>query len=153
MPSELAGMFAEVMEIAAFVIGAAFCLLAGVGILRMPDIYTRMQASTKAGTLGIACLIIGVGIHFSDTLTGLEAALVVAFLFLTAPIASHLIARASYIMNVAPWEKNVIDDMASCYDQSSQELLSPDEAGCPVPVAEPDAASASAPQRSDASGV
>ncbi len=129
MPNEFVDVLAVVAETAAFVIGSVFSLLAGVGIWRMPDVYTRMQASTKAGTLGIACIIIGVAIHFREALTGLEAALVIAFLFLTAPIASHLIARAAYILGVKPWDRNVVDDMAACYDPHVMELRSPDQAG------------------------
>ena len=141
MLTDLAHSALLVIETAAFVVGAIFCLLAGVGILRMPDIYTRMQASTKAGTLGIACIIIGVGIHFGDTLTGLEAALVVAFIFLTAPIASHLIARAAYILGIRPWEHNVLDDMQTCYDPITHDLRAPCDAGLDTPVAASEAGS------------
>ena len=56
------------LEWAALGLGVGFCLLAGVGILRrMPDVYTRMQASTKAGTLGIALIMAAVGLHFRGT--------------------------------------------------------------------------------------
>jgi multicomponent Na+:H+ antiporter subunit G len=127
MLNELGRFIVVTLEVGAFVVGGTFCLLAGIGIIRMPDVYTRMQASTKAGTLGIACIIIGVAIHFGEALTGLEAALVIAFLFLTAPIASHLIARAAYILGVSPWDRNVVDDMAACYDPTLKELRNPDD--------------------------
>lgn len=104
-------MLAEIFEVAALMLGLAFCLLAGVGILRMPDIYTRMQASTKAGTLGIACIIVAVAVHFGDAITALQAGLVIAFLFLTAPIASHLIARSVYFYGKRGWETGVLDEM------------------------------------------
>jgi len=108
-------MVAEVTGSIALVLGMLFCLLAAVGILRMPDIYTRMQASTKAGTLGIACIIVAVAIHFQDAIVSLQAGLVIAFLFLTAPIASHLIARSIYFYGKRGWETGALDEMADMY--------------------------------------
>jgi len=101
------------LEWAALFLGVGLCLLAGVGILRMPDVYTRMQASTKAGTLGIALIMASVGLHFRDAVTGLQASLVIAFLFLTAPVASHLISRAAYAIGGSLWDQTVIDEMAT----------------------------------------
>ena len=101
------------LEWVALALGVGLCLLAGVGILRMPDVYTRMQASTKAGTLGIALLMASVGLHFRDAVTGLQAGLVIAFLFLTAPVASHLISRAAHALGASVWDKTVIDEMAA----------------------------------------
>ncbi|BAM02814.1 monovalent cation/H(+) antiporter subunit G [Phycisphaera mikurensis] len=101
----------NVLEYAALGLGVALCLLAGVGILRMPDVYTRMQASTKAGTLGIGLIMVSVALHFRDAVTGLQAALVIAFLFLTAPVASHLISRAAHALGASMWDRSVIDEM------------------------------------------
>lgn len=108
-------MLADIVEAFALILGLLFCLLAGVGILRMPDIYTRMQASTKAGTLGIVCIIVAVGVHFGDAITALQAALIIAFLFLTAPIASHLIARSVYFYGKQGWDTSALDEMADMY--------------------------------------
>lgn len=101
------------LEWATLSLGVGLCLLAGVGIVRMPDVYTRMQASTKAGTLGIALIMAAVALHFRDAVTGLQAGLVIAFLFLTAPVASHLIARAAYAIGASVWDQTVIDEMAA----------------------------------------
>ncbi len=100
------------LEYAALGLGVALCLLAGVGILRMPDVYMRMQASTKAGTLGIGLIMVSVALHFRDAVTGLQASLVIAFLFLTAPVASHLISRAAYAIGGSLWERTVVDERA-----------------------------------------
>jgi multicomponent Na+:H+ antiporter subunit G len=105
----------EVFGVAALAVGLIFCLLAAVGIVRMPDIYTRMQASTKAGTLGIAFIIVAVAIHFGDAITALQAGLIIAFLFLTAPIASHLIARSVYFYGKRGWEAGALDEMADMH--------------------------------------
>ncbi len=105
-------MIAAVGEAVCLIIGVAFCLLAAVGVLRMPDLYTRMQASTKAGTLGIVFIVASVGFHFGDPLTALEATLIIGFLFFTAPIASHLIGRAGYVMRARQWQGSVLDELA-----------------------------------------
>jgi multicomponent Na+:H+ antiporter subunit G len=74
--------------------GAAFVLIAAIGIVRLPDLLTRMHASTKAGTLGALLVLVGLAIHVG---TGEVVSKVVAtslFLLLTAPIAAHMIGRA-----------------------------------------------------------
>lgn len=91
-------------------LGSMFSLLAAVGIVRMPDLYTRMQSATKAGTLGVACIVIAAAIHFGTALIAVQALLVIIFFFATAPIGSHLIARASYVVGVALWSRTVRDD-------------------------------------------
>ncbi len=102
----------DVLELFALVTGVGFCLLAAIGVVRMPDVHTRMQASTKAGTLGIALVVAAVGLHFRDAVTMLHSGLVIGFLFLTAPVASHLIARAAYVLGASTWGGTVIDEMA-----------------------------------------
>lgn len=90
--------------------GAAFALLAAVGVLRMPDVFTRMQASTKASTLGLACLLIGAGLQLGDFASFIRVASIGAFVFLTTPVAAHVIARASYVAGVPLWEGTVLDE-------------------------------------------
>lgn len=94
-------------------IGAFFATLAGVGIIRMPDLYTRMQSSTKAGTLGVACLVAAAATHFRTSYVIIEASLVILFLFATAPVASHLIARAAFSAGTPLWERTSRDDKES----------------------------------------
>ncbi|TVQ62140.1 MAG: monovalent cation/H(+) antiporter subunit G [Phycisphaerales bacterium] len=114
--------FGDALAIVLLAIGSVFCFLAVVGILRMPDLYTRMQAATKAGTLGVACIILGVASHFGAAGVAVEALLIVAFLFLTTPIASHLIARAAYFVRVPIWENTWRDDLHGRYDEITHDL-------------------------------
>lgn len=92
-------------------VGSAASLLAAIGIVRMPDLYTRMQSATKAGTLGVACMVVAVAVHFGTASVAVEALLVVVFLFATAPIASHLIARAAYGSGVPLWRQTARNDL------------------------------------------
>ena len=74
--------------------GAGFALLAAVGLLRMPDVFTRMQASTKASTLGLGCLLLGAALQLGDFASFIRVISIGAFLLLTTPVAAHVIARA-----------------------------------------------------------
>ena len=76
--------------------GGAFAAIAGLGLIKFPDVLMRMHASTKAGTLGVGLIVAGVALHFNDALVIAKALLIIAFLLLTAPVAAHLIGRASY---------------------------------------------------------
>lgn len=91
--------------------GAAFTLLGALGTLRMPDLFTRLQASTKAGTLGVCCIMVAAAIHFVDLAVAVRALLVIAFLFLTAPVAAHIIARAAHYTRVPLWKRSVMDEL------------------------------------------
>jgi multicomponent Na+:H+ antiporter subunit G len=90
--------------------GSAFALLAAVGVLRMPDVFTRMQASTKASTLGLACLLIGAAVQMGDFASLIRVASVGAFILLTTPVSAHVIARASYFAGVPLWKGTVLDE-------------------------------------------
>jgi multicomponent Na+:H+ antiporter subunit G len=93
-------------------LGLAFMTVAGIGLLRMPDLPTRMHASAKAGTLGAALVLAAVAVHFGDSAITVRVVVVCVFLLLTAPIASHIIARAAYRTGVPLTRETVIDELA-----------------------------------------
>jgi multicomponent Na+:H+ antiporter subunit G len=93
-----------------FIAGATLGLLAAVGVLRMPDPFTRMQASTKAATLGLGCLLAGLALHVPDFTVVIRAGCIAAFVMLTTPIAAHVIARAAYLTGVPLWKGSVVDE-------------------------------------------
>lgn len=78
------------------VLGGVFCLLAGVGVVRFPDVYTRMHAATKAGSFGLALVAAGTGLAAGTLGAALEAGAVFLFLIATAPVGAHLIGRAAF---------------------------------------------------------
>jgi multicomponent Na+:H+ antiporter subunit G len=75
--------------------GAGFMFLAALGIVRLPDLYTRMQAATKAATVGVTFMMAGVAVAFSELPVTIRAVIVSGFLLLTAPVAAHAIARSA----------------------------------------------------------
>jgi multicomponent Na+:H+ antiporter subunit G len=90
--------------------GSALALLAAVGVLRMPDVFTRMQASTKASTLGLGCLLIGAALQMGDFASFIRVVSIGAFVLLTTPVSGHVIARAAYVADVPLWEGTVLDE-------------------------------------------
>jgi multicomponent Na+:H+ antiporter subunit G len=103
------------------VLGAAFMLLAAIGIVRMPDLFTRMQAATKASTLGAGCLLAAAAIDFAEVAVTTRCALIIAFIFLTAPVAAHMIGRAAYLAGAPLWEGTVVDELADALSRARQE--------------------------------
>jgi multicomponent Na+:H+ antiporter subunit G len=91
--------------------GSGLMLLAAVALVRFPDLYARMQASTKASTLGIVCLALAAALHFGNLAVSARAAAIVIFVFLTAPVAAHVMARAAHIVGVRAWEGTLFDDL------------------------------------------
>jgi len=86
--------------------GALFTLLATLGLLRMPDIYNRIQVGTKAATLGALAFFIGIGLLQPDWWPKLLV--IAAFILLTNPVGSSSLARAFYIAGIKPRDKNEI---------------------------------------------
>ena len=107
----------EWITTALLIIGSLFALVAAVGIVRLPDLFSRMHSTSKSATLGVGCILLGVAIHFNELGVTTRALLTIAFLFMTAPIAAHLISRAAYLTGVPQWEGTVVDELRAEVDQ------------------------------------
>ncbi|MEM7525394.1 MAG: monovalent cation/H(+) antiporter subunit G [Pseudomonadota bacterium] len=83
--------------------GSAFTVFAGIGIVRLPDVYIRMHAATKVGTLGSGLIMAGVAVYFGDPAVVLRCILIAVFLMVTAPIGAHMIGRAALETGVPVW--------------------------------------------------
>jgi len=90
--------------------GSTLVALAAIGIVRMPDLFTRMQAATKASTLGLGCLLTAAAIELADSSSVVRAISIAAFVMLTSPVSNHVIARAAYLTKVPLWSGTVEDE-------------------------------------------
>lgn len=100
-------MIAEYILVALILLGSFFCFVAGLGVLRLPDVLIRMHASTKAGTLGAGLILIAVAVFFADTTTITRAVATIVFLLITAPVAAHMIGRAAFRSGVTLWNTHM----------------------------------------------
>ena len=100
----LAGLF--------LMIGGAFALVACVGLVRFPDLYTRIHAASKAGTLGSGLILLALALESGELDVVTRALAGIVFLLLTAPVSAHLLARAAYLVGVRPWQQTRLDELA-----------------------------------------
>jgi len=114
-------------------VGAVFALAAGVGVLRMPDVYVRMHAATKAGTLGSGMMLLGVALHSGESDIVLRALAAVVFLIATAPVAAHLLGRAAYISGVPLWRGTQLDALKGHYDTRRHTLAGAESGALGLP--------------------
>ncbi len=114
----------EILVSALLLIGAALMLLASIGIIRLPDLPTRMHATTKSGALGTALIMIAVAFYFAEVAVVTRALAVIVFIIVTAPVAAHVIGRASYFVGVPLWDGTIKDDLKTSYDPETHYLRS-----------------------------
>ena len=91
--------------------GVALALTAGLGLLRFPDVFSRMHAATKPATLGLLLVVVGAALQMEDGGDAGKLLLVGAFQFLTAPVAAHMIGRAAYRAGAASVGSLVVDEL------------------------------------------
>lgn len=102
----------DVIAMTCLVAGAALALCAGIGLVRLPDVLTRMHAATKPQTLGLLLILLGVAIRLdSPSATGMIL-VVAAFQLLTAPVSSHMVGRATYRARFVPQERLAVDELS-----------------------------------------
>ena len=99
----------EIIGIIFFGIGVVFNLFGCIGLVRLPDIYNRLQASTKCVTFGTIFILIGTLIFAGFTTLGIKALLCMIFILLTSPTAAHAISKGAHSSDVALWKHSVMD--------------------------------------------
>ena len=112
----------EIISGIVILIGAFFILISAIGIIRMPDLFTRMSATTKASTLGVGLVLLGTALFWQDIGISARAIIIITFLFLTAPVAAHIIGRAAYFDKVPLWKNTKVDELKGKYDEKTHEL-------------------------------
>ncbi|WP_437512096.1 monovalent cation/H(+) antiporter subunit G [Sorangium sp. So ce1099] len=115
-------MILDIVEGALLVIGCIFMLLAALGILRMPDLFTRLQVTSKASVFGMTCILSASALHFDDPAVTTRVVVIIAFVALTMPVATHLLARAGYTTNTPLSPETVVNELAGHYDPTTHTL-------------------------------
>jgi multicomponent Na+:H+ antiporter subunit G len=108
MPSPI-----ELLVAACLLLGTFLMVVAALGLLRLPDVFCRMHAAGKAGTLGVVLIILGAVIALAGTPNdvSIRGLLAVVFQFLTTPAATHLLARAAYVCDYPLSERTAVDEL------------------------------------------
>ncbi|MES1938132.1 monovalent cation/H(+) antiporter subunit G [Salinisphaera hydrothermalis] len=96
------GLIADIASWLLIVVGALACVISGYGMLRMPDLYTRIHAASVADTGGMLLILVGLMIQAGIGLTTAKLVLIVVFLLITSPTATHALARAARQDGVRP---------------------------------------------------
>lgn len=109
-------------------LGSLFIFLASLGIVRMPDLYTRMQTATKASAFGAVCCLLAVAFQFREVDVIFRVILVCFFLFLTAPVAAHALCRAGIMCRIPLCKDSKINELKEHFSKSSKKNL--DSADC-----------------------
>lgn len=108
----------EVLAAILMLLGAFFVFVAALGAVRLPDLFMRMHAATKAGTLGAGLVLFAALMVFGTVAVTTKALLAFVFLLLTAPVAAHVLGRAAYYDGVTLWDRTAQDDLKGKYDQA-----------------------------------
>ena len=104
-------------------LGSLFLLFASIGLLRMPDIYNRIQAGTKASTLGTILTLFGIGLIHTDWL--LKLILLIIFVIISNPVSSHVMGRAAHYAGMPIYKETEIDELEESVegDLSGEEVV------------------------------
>lgn len=128
----MVSLIQELLSALLLVIGTLLLLLAGIGVVRLPDTFLRMSATSKASSLGTGCILLAVAVSAAEIGITVRAVAAVLFIFLTAPVASHMIGRAAYKLGVPLWKGTVADDLKGYYPARPGSGQGRDDAGSSV---------------------
>ncbi len=108
----------EVVAVFLILVGTIFSLLSAIGLVRLPDIYTRSHSASKSSTVGVLFTLIGAFLFFiMEGVFSIRLFLGIFFVFLTAPVASHVIVRAAYRSKVEMCDETVQDELKDLLEQ------------------------------------
>jgi multicomponent Na+:H+ antiporter subunit G len=92
----------DVLSWISILAGCAFCVIGGIGLLRLPDLFTRMHAAGIVDTAGVAFLVVGMVLQAGFSMATIKLLLIVLFVLYTSPVATHALAQAALSMGVRP---------------------------------------------------
>lgn len=111
----------DYVAFAFLMIGSLLVLLAAIGVVRMPDLFLRMSAASKGASLGVAFILVGAVLNFDDVGAASRAGATILFIFLTVPVAAHLIGRAGYMSGVELWKGTRMDELGAEHERRASQ--------------------------------
>ncbi|PLX39039.1 MAG: Na+/H+ antiporter subunit G [Hyphomicrobiales bacterium] len=111
--------FIQIIVGVMIVVGAFFALVASIGLLRLEDVYMRMHAASKAGTLGSGVMLLALALYAQELDVVSRAIAGVVFFLLTTPVSTHLLARAAYMVGYKPSENTRIDALKDTLEKTN----------------------------------
>lgn len=99
----------EIVGVALISVGVLFDIFGCIGLVRLPDVYNRLQASTKCVTVGTCFILVGALIALGSVPGAIKALICIAFILITSPTAAHALARAAHRSGVKLWQQSVVD--------------------------------------------
>lgn len=103
----------DILAAILLITGSFFMFLAGLGVWRFPDLFSRMHAATKAASFGIGLMLAGLMLIYFSWYWLIFSALIILFVFITAPVAAHMLGRAAYLQDVPQYEGTIADELAN----------------------------------------
>jgi len=116
-------ILANILIVSTIVFGVIFTLVTAIGLIRLPDVYTRTHAASKSATLGVMFILLGVFLHFwlIEGHINTRILLGIVFLFITGPIGGHVIGRAAYLSGVKMWDRSVVDELEPVVEERKKQ--------------------------------
>lgn len=113
-------MALDILSWALIIAGGAFCLIGGLGILRLPDVYARMHAAGLIDTAGAGLLSVGLMLQAGFTLVTVKLLLIVVFILFTSPVSTHALAQSALSTGVKPQLADLGDNDKNREDEPSK---------------------------------
>ena len=98
----MAGMLLDIASWVLLLAGTGFCIIGGIGLVRMPDLYTRMHAASVTDTLGAGLILFGLMLQAGVTLVAAKLLILAVLILFTTPTATHALARAAFLRGIRP---------------------------------------------------
>lgn len=113
-------MLLHIFSLLLIIVGTALIFISAIGIIRLPDFYIRMSAITKAATLGLFLLLIGLAIYFNNLELSIKSFVIITLVLLTNPVGAHAIARAAYMKDTKLWEGSKTDELRDMTNRKNE---------------------------------
>ncbi len=103
----------EIIGLIFIIIGLGFDFFGCLGLVRLPDVYNRLQAATKCVTLGTCGILFGLFLRYGFTSIGMKCILTILFILITAPVSAHALSRAAHKSGVKLYDRSVCDKLTN----------------------------------------